>query len=86
MACHRITEGEKMKTILLVSLLASSSLSCSDVGVSSRERDFNVRLRYGILARNEINTFQNTYTKDLILDGTVTVPYCVQEIIYLLGG
>lgn len=35
-------------------------------------RDFNFSLRYGVGAKSEINTFKDTYTKDLVLDGTVT--------------
>ena len=66
-----------MKRILL--LLALLSLSCSDSGLSPESRDFNLKLRYGIAARNELNTFQNTYKKDLILDGTVTAPFVLSD-------
>ena len=66
-----------MKPILL--FLALLSLSCSDSGLSPESRDFNLRLRYGIGARNELNTFQNTYTKDLILDGTVTTRFVLSD-------
>jgi hypothetical protein len=31
------------------------SLSCTDSVVSPESRDFNLTLRYGILARNEVN-------------------------------
>jgi hypothetical protein len=61
-----------------VPMLAVSLLflcACSDVGGSAETREFNLSLRYGILARNQLNTFQNTITKDLVLDGTVTVPF-----------
>jgi hypothetical protein len=68
-----------MKTTLLIITLAFIVLSCSDSGTSPENRDFNVKLRYGISARNELNTFQNTYTKDLILDGTITVPFVLSD-------
>lgn len=29
--------------------------------------------------RNVLNTFENTYTKDLILDGTITVPFLLAD-------
>lgn len=48
-------------------------LSCSDQGLSPQDRDFNLLLRFGVGGRNELNTFQNTYTKDLVLDGSITV-------------
>ena len=54
-------------------------LSCSDINAPGTERDFNIRLRYGILARNELNTFGDTFTKDLVLDGTVTVPFYLPQ-------
>jgi hypothetical protein len=59
----------------LFCLFAFLFVSCSDINSPGSERDFNVRLRYGVLARNELNTFRNTFTKDLILDGTVTIPF-----------
>lgn len=34
--------------------------------------DFNFAIQFGIGKKNEINTFENTVTKDLILDGTAT--------------
>ncbi|WP_078544863.1 hypothetical protein [Litchfieldia alkalitelluris] len=34
--------------------------------------DFNFSLKYGVGALNEINTFKNSYTKDLVEDGTIT--------------
>ena len=54
-------------------------VSCSDLNSPEPARNFNVRLRYGILARNELDTFGNTFTKDLILDGTVTVPFHLSQ-------
>ncbi|OKP75532.1 hypothetical protein A3842_19775 [Paenibacillus sp. P3E] len=35
--------------------------------------DFAFSVRYGITARNEINTFNGTVTKDLISNGTATI-------------
>jgi hypothetical protein len=34
--------------------------------------DFNLVLKYGVGAKNELNTFDATFTKDLILDPPVT--------------
>ena len=68
-----------MKTTLFIIPLVFIVLSCTDSGSSPEDRDFNVKLRYGIGARNELNTCQNTYTKDLILDGTITVPMVLSD-------
>jgi hypothetical protein len=70
-------ETMKLKRALL--FLALLSLSCTDSGLPPESRDFNLTLRYGIGAKNELNTFQNTYTKDLILDGTVTTPFVLSD-------
>ncbi|RTQ94511.1 hypothetical protein [Lysinibacillus telephonicus] len=35
--------------------------------------DFDFKIQFGVMKNNEINTFENTVTKDLIADGTVKV-------------
>lgn len=35
---------------------------------------FNVIFKYGVGAKNELNTFAQTYTKDMIIDPSVTIP------------
>lgn len=37
--------------------------------------DFNIILQYGVGGKNELNTFEQTFTKDLIQKGTKTVPF-----------
>jgi hypothetical protein len=39
----------------------------------SEESDFNLIFKYGITARNELNTFKGTYTKDMVMDPPITV-------------
>jgi hypothetical protein len=38
----------------------------------SSENVINIVFKYGVGAKNELNTFEGTYTKDLIADGTKT--------------
>jgi len=38
------------------------------------ESDFNLIFKYGITAKNELDTFQGTYTKDMVIDPSITVP------------
>jgi hypothetical protein len=61
-----------MNNTLAFIALILLDLSCTDIGGVPKDHHFNILLRYGILARNEINSFNDTFTKDLILDGTVT--------------
>ncbi len=47
--------------------------SCNEVSTDPRDRAFNIQFKYGVGARNELNTFTNYYTKDLIADGTTSI-------------
>jgi hypothetical protein len=60
-----------MKQILVVLILVLVSFSCNDSGTDPGDRPFNLSLKYGVSARNELDTFTDTFTKDLVLDGTV---------------
>jgi hypothetical protein len=44
----------------------------SDDSYDSSKNVINITFKYGVGARNELNTFEGTYTKDLILDDNVT--------------
>ena len=35
---------------------------------------FNLIFRYGVGARNELNTFKGTYTRDMVQDPSITIP------------
>jgi len=61
-----------VKREIVVLVLALASFSCNDSGTDPRDRHFNMSLKYGVNARNELNTFTDTFTKDLVLDGTAT--------------
>jgi hypothetical protein len=61
-----------MKCKLLLTAIVLLQLSCTDSGTTPEDRRFNVLVKFGIGARNELNTFNDTFTKDLIIDGTVT--------------
>lgn len=37
--------------------------------------NFNFIFRYGIGAKNELNTFSKTYTKDMVVDPSVTIKF-----------
>lgn len=44
--------------------------------------DFEFSVQFGVGSKNEINTFNNTVTKDLVVDGTITkkIPLTKEEI------
>jgi hypothetical protein len=50
-------------------------ISCSHSTSPTETINFNLQFSYGVLGRNILDTFQNTYTKDLISAGDTTVPF-----------
>ncbi len=56
----------------LVVILQSFWLPCTD-------SDFNLIFKYGVGARNVLNTFTGTYTKDMVVDPPITVKLCLSE-------
>ena len=45
----------------------------------SAQSDFNLIFKYGVGAKNELNTFEGTYTRDMISDPSITVPLSLTE-------
>ncbi len=45
----------------------------------SSRNPVNVDFKFGVGARNELDTFQGTFTKDLFIDGTVTARMILSE-------
>ncbi len=60
--------------VLVVAVLGM--VGCSS---SPAQSDFNLIFRYGVGARNELNTFKGTYTKDMIGDPSIKVPLSLTE-------
>ena len=54
---------------LVAALLGTMGCSAPTPG----ESDFGLIFRYGVMARNELNTFKGTYTKDMVSDPSITV-------------
>jgi hypothetical protein len=46
---------------------------------TSEEPDFNLIFKYGVMARNKLDTFQGTYTKDMVMDPPITVELSLSE-------
>lgn len=65
-----------MKRLILCCTLLFSLSACgleSNTMPETMPDDFDFFIRYGFQAKNEINTYDGTFTKDLIKDGTMTV-------------
>ena len=41
--------------------------------MSGKQTDFNFIFKYGIGMKNELNTFNQTYTKDMVEDSSITI-------------
>ena len=71
-----IIQVERKMQILILALFLSA---CSDSRVAPESRDLNFKFGYGVGAKNVLNTFEDTFTKDLILDGTTTVSFFLSD-------
>jgi hypothetical protein len=43
------------------------------------ESNFNLIFRYGVGAKNELNTFEGTFTRDMVLDPSITVKLSLSQ-------
>jgi len=71
----------KRMFILILSLIILL-IGCGQAGPDMPEEmpeDFDFSVRFGITARNEINTFEDRVTKDLIANGTATAQLSLTE-------
>jgi hypothetical protein len=77
---HAAPKEAPMSKYLFALLPILFTLSaCSDLSTSPADRRFNISFKYGIGGRNELDTFHNEFTKDLLLDGTITVPFVLSD-------
>ena len=69
-----------MKRLALIVLSAYFLLVFSGCGnTPPGESDFNLTFEYGVGAKNELNTFDGTYTRDMVLDPSITVELSLSE-------
>jgi hypothetical protein len=59
-------------TVLNTFLLANIQLQVSYVA-PMKNNDFNIIFKYGVGEVNELNTFNNSFTKDMRLDPSITI-------------
>lgn len=55
-------------TMTLILPVSFAGCSMPEAAVS----DFNMIFKYGVAAKNEINTFSGTYTKDMVMEPSIT--------------
>ena len=61
--------------IVVVSVVAALMLANVQLQyryVAPRKSEFNLLFKYGVAAMNELDTFNNTYTKDLVMNPPIT--------------
>ena len=67
-----------MKKLIIFGILILFISSCQDSLVEPDPQFVQIYFKYGF--RNELNTFTNTYQKDLVMDGTIKVKFWLTEI------
>jgi len=65
------------KNIFLISIFVILFLiGCSICGTKAKaESEFNFMFKYGVGARNILNTFDGKFTKDMVLDSSITIDF-----------
>ena len=73
----------KMRNIWLISvclaLIAAPSGTAGCDAPPANQSNFNLIFRYGVGVGNELNTFNGTYTRDMVMDPTITVNLSLSE-------
>jgi hypothetical protein len=66
-----------MKKILLILLLSVLLImaGCGGAGDNTQEAGFNFIFKYGVTGRNTLDTFQGTFTKDMVTDPAITIDF-----------
>jgi hypothetical protein len=60
--------------LFFVVLTASAGFAgCADAIDEPSASDFNMIFKYGVGAKNELNTFEGTFTRDMIMDPSITI-------------
>jgi len=70
------------KVWLTISSLALVAILLGLVGCANPTRgesNFNLIFKYGVGAKNELNTFEGTFTKDMVSDSSITVNLSLTE-------
>jgi hypothetical protein len=66
--------------IAFYSLITIIGCGTSSDSYLNTHQDFHFILRYGVEAKNEINTINQTYTKDMIVDSALTIRMTLSSI------
>lgn len=66
-----------LASLALVVAALSGMVGCDNQ--TPAESNFNLIFKYGVNAMNELDTFQGTYTKDMVADPSITVPLSLSE-------
>ena len=71
----RLATMKRRWAIMLVLVLVAALLGTAGCTAPPppSPSNFNLIFKYGVGARNELNTFDSTYTKDMITDPSITV-------------
>jgi hypothetical protein len=77
-----LTIRTPLSLLITILLLVISGCSVKNTLPDEMPNDFDFLVQFGVGSKNEINTFDNTVTKDLVVDGTITekIPLTKEEI------
>ena len=67
--------GDKMKKVLLVLSAGILLLLVGCTGDDTQEGEFNFIFKYGVTGGNVLDTFQGTFTKDMVMEEDITIDF-----------
>lgn len=68
-----------LSIILATSILTIAGCGLSEVKKTPPKLPFNLIFKYGIGMKNELNTFEGTYTKDMIMNPSITIDFSLSD-------
>ncbi len=65
----------KKAILIIVSSIVLILAGCGGAGDNAQEEGFNFIFKYGVTGRNTLDTFEGTFTKDMVTDPAITISF-----------
>lgn len=65
----------KLTCLILIILITNFTLSSCRKAQQNPPQNFAFEFRYGVYGKNDLNTFEHKYTKDMVSDASITIPF-----------
>lgn len=66
---------KKITYLLLLIMISCFTLMGCSKEQQTPPKNFAFEFRYGVYAKNELSTFENKYTKDMVSEASISIPF-----------